>query len=391
MFVLNKKDFKVYFFIVFIVFIALSPFNAEIFIYEFPIYVREIFIFFFFIFSLFFVDFNNFFKVKKVLFAFLALYLYAALTLIFHNYDSILYIIYPLFFSVIIVLLASIYSDLPNYRKFLYILAWVLTGVFSIYALYFPFGDSGYDRLKGPLGNAATIHVLILLVLSIFIGEILYGNKNKFILLLGAILNIFFIIITGSKTAILCLLLFIVLLSFRNFSLKKMLGSIFVLFMGFLGFNLFFLKERIVMEDVARITNLETSLNMLFSNNLNIIFGMGYGKVWPWYMYETSLFKNDLYGIYLVHPTGLTLFHPHSFVLWSFVELGIIGLFLIFYIFITPVFKYTKMKGFDWVLLCGVLSVIPSFLFDSFIIKNWTISMFWILFLFILMSKKLKY
>ncbi|QKQ71176.1 hypothetical protein [Acinetobacter sp. 10FS3-1] len=388
MILIKKNDLKNYIFILFIIFLGLNPYNSEIILFGFPVYIKEFSLILFFIFSIVFFNFNKIFLVNKYLFLFILLYFYAFFTIFFHDYNNIIFVIYPLLVSVVIILIAYIYSDIADYEKFFYYLSWFLTFIFLLYAIYFPFGDSGYNRLKGPLGNAATIHVSILLVISVFVSEIMYGNRVKVLSGIGLFINIFLIILTGSKAALLCLVLFLMLLMMRNFSFKKMIVTVFLGFLGFVAYSLFFLKDRIVLEDFARTSNLETSLAILFSKTSNIIFGTGYGSVWPWYIYETSFSPNDLYGVYLVHSEGITLFHPHSVLLWSFVELGAIGLLIVLYLLISPFFKYFKFEGYKWVLLCGLLSTIPSFLFDSFLMKNWTISIFWMLFYFFLMSKK---
>lgn len=383
-FKLQRSDLVIVIYLLFIMVLGLNPHNQEFVIKGLPIYLKEITIVVFYSLSFILLFLLRRVRIKRIIILPVILFLYAYLTTIFREYDlAFSYIFYPLFLYLVSLLVSYLYFiNIVDYKRFLYLLSLLLVLISLVYAFYFPLGDSGYNRLKGPLGNAASIHVMILLCISVFAANLWSGYGSKNINLIFIVISIFLIILTGSRSALLGLLLFGLIFLIRDITFKKVflfaLLSIATVFI----FNNFFAVERISIEDYSRTENLSTSLKIFSLDWGNIIFGSGYGTVWQWYIQDTT-HRNIVQYSLILNQQGYLLYHPHSLILWALTELGLIGLTIVAYIFL-PIFRnFMRVKdSYIRIIIFGVISTLPSFLFDFFWLKNWSISLIWWLFYF---------
>ena len=307
------------------------------------------------------------------------------------------YILYPILVAWLCLTLSFLYSKVVSFKninveKLITRLAYLLTGIFVLYAIWFSFNFSfSYtERLKGPLGNAATIHLIMLPVLAIHLGNV-FMKKRKFIPISASIITFLTIIMTGSRTALICLVLLIFLLLFERISIKKtIIIGLISIFCYLIILNVVSTDRYQSFEDAARQTNLETSLEISTQSSKTLIFGTGYGTIWPWYYYENSE-VNPLSGSNMINTLhGRALYHPHSLLLGVLTELGLIALIPLLVILLIMVKSFLKSRKTNtWLkkfLLIGLISSLPSFLVDLYLIKNWNVSIVWWLFLFIALS-----
>lgn len=394
MFLISKTKLLINSFILFFVAVGLSVFNTEIKVNGFPIYIKEIMIVSFYIIS-YFIIFCLGKKTKLIQRDYLIvlfLFIYCFFTTFFYDYGvNYIFILYPLLISFLVFNLSfTYYYHIRDYKLFLTNLSKYLVLILCIYAVYFPFGDSGYERLKGPLGNAATIHVIILLIISVFLSNLINRYGSKFNNMFFLFISIFLLIMTGSRAGLVGLVILSILIFFRKLSFKNLFYLVVLIFIGFIFFKNFFLIDRInSFEDITRTQNLNTGLLIFSDSWKNIFFGSGYGTVWQWYIYDTSDNPMNAYGNMILREGGYLLYHPHSVFLWALVELGLVGFFIVSLIFY-PLFKsfFTMKNDYLVVILIGVLSTIPTFLFDYYLFKNWMVSVLWWLFYFYAISEK---
>lgn len=317
------------------------------------------------------------------------------------------FILFPLIMTFLILTVAYLFSRLTLFKtvdwvNMVTILSCFLTLVFVLYAYWFAFEFyttyGVIERLKGPLGGAAVIHLIMFPVLAVHVSNLL-RKKNRKISLVFATLTLICIYLTGSRAAIVCLGAFIFLFVVKRASAKKILITLCltILFVG-IAFATMPSESRYegFLEDSARSSTIEVGIDFWMQNPMTFMFGNGYGTVWPWFIYDTVDSPFPDFGYYNTVYTefGSMLYHPHSLLLAVGVELGVVGLLIILYIakIIVKEFRMSlkETDEFRSHLFIGVVSAIPSFLFDLFIFKNWEVSLIWVFFLFVALSSRNK-
>lgn len=338
---------------------------------------------------------------QKIYVLFSLILLWAFVTTLFKDYVfEYKYVLQPLLSSWLILTLAFVYSKVVcfkniNHNKLLITFSYFLSSVFVLYALWFSF-DFSFEysgRLKGPLGNAATIQIAMLPVLSVHLGN-LFLNKVRTLPLLATIITFLTIILTGSRIALLSLIILIILVVLNDFSGKRLLILCFVSIVSMLFIINYGDIDRFQsFDDSLRKTNFETSLQISTQNASSFILGQGYGTVWPWYFYENGPTNILLFGNMIDHYYGKLLYHAHSLFLAILTELGFIAFFLFVLILIMILKEYVKIRkgqNMEKYLMMGILATIPSLVTDLFLLKNWNVSFVWLLFLFYVFSVQSK-
>lgn len=283
-------------------------------------------------------------------------------------------------------------------KKLITIINIFLSFSFVLYGLIFSFSDptlsiddpTGTNRLRGPLGGAAIIHLPINIMLIFNLSNIFNGYKPKLSLLLAS-LNLICVFLTGSRAGVATSLLIILVLFMFNLNLRRFFKiSLPILFISIIIFITVPHGRLNNFEDAARAQTMETALKISTSDLKTFLFGYGYGKIWSWYSLEYGPNRMNVLFDYIMTPFGPTLYHPHSVFLEILTELGFISL-LFFVLMVITIFIHTlkswRCKNIYKRNLClGVICTLPSFFADLYLFKNWNTSFIWWLFLFITLS-----
>lgn len=108
-----------------------------------------------------------------------------------------------------------------------------------------------------------------------------------------------------------------------------------------------------------------------------MVFGQGVGRIWPWYIYEAA----DVGLMPRVVTTwwGDALPHPHSTVVWALAELGALGVLLVGLLAGTVVRLLTARRWGrpTYLVAAAFVAQLPAWLFDTYLIKNFTLALVW--------------
>lgn len=189
----------------------------------------------------------------------------------------------------------------------------------------------GGDRISGSIGNAATLHLIILPALAVF-----FEFPKRTISWIGIAVCIVGLGLTFSRASLVGLFLIVAyqLIMNRRVSLNQKTGAMVALVLVASAIIIIAdsdLLERImpsvITQDYARSETWETSFEAW---EVNPITGLGYSHMWPWYARQGELIAglrlNRWDGILEFTEYGRTLWNPHSLILYFGVELGFFGL-----------------------------------------------------------------
>lgn len=190
----------------------------------------------------------------------------------------------------------------------------------------------GIERLKGPLFEPSTGHMILLPAAAVLLQDWLdetpgHGLANA----LGLASLAVSIIALGSRFALIVTVLFIVVIALT----AKGGRSRWVALMAIVGVMLaavavfqYASTERLQSLDSERAETYDVSLNIIEQRDPVVsLHGSGYGSIWPWYMLDWELGDRIVRGATTVQSDyGTMLFQPHSVFLMLVVELGAIGL-----------------------------------------------------------------
>lgn len=267
-------------------------------------------------------------------------------------------------------------------------LALFLTFIFFVYGVNNLLGTDttntlGINRLKGYLGGAAVIHIIMLPVIAVHLANIRNKRNPHGISTIALILTVFSVFLTGSRAGVATMILMFLIIALRKLSLKKIIILISSSAIGYLILNSFMDLSRFTnFSDPARSATNENGMSIVFQDLQSFLFGQGFGDVWSWYRAEMLgyiHFGNNF--------DGYTLFHPHSLFLQIFVELGFVSLIPFLFILgviIRKFFSLSKMSStLQIYLLIAIVCTLPSTFTDLYIFRNWESSFIWLTFLFI--------
>jgi O-Antigen ligase len=272
-------------------------------------------------------------------------------------------------------------------RQSIFRFSLVITLSMIIYAVKRQMDPSVSSQLESPLGGAAVVHVALLLTLAAYFACAKSGYRRGPALVLVA-LTIGLIILTGSRAGLASALL---LSSFMVLGMRRpgrsivalvFIGSVFVALLRVLPTDRFS-----SFNDEGRGVNTSTGLHFLTDSVNNLIFGVGSGRVWPWYKYEEGALAFDRVSHFAYTQFGYLLTNPHSVFLGTIVELGLIGFIPMSLMFVAIFREYVRIRhlpGNDFVsiLFLGILCSLPSFLVDYYLYKNFPTTFIWWYFVF---------
>ena len=336
--------------------------------------------------------------------AFLGLLLLAALSLPLANhvasvqYDipsatipvPLVYLASPLASAGLTCLLAVLAVGLARPDQLFRILWWfaVISAAATPIALVWnAIHEDLFGRLETRLGGAAVIHTVFLLGISVCLGAALQGHR-RILSSLAALAHLLWFIASGARAGLVSLGVFLLLMA-----LPPLINSVrrrparlpFIAATTLVALAAFLLTARHVLgnrgADVTGGGRVETwsyGLHQVFSSLPTLVFGTGYGVLWPWFAFETrALPQPGAHGTKQM-PFGLTLSHAHNLYVAVFAELGLIGLGLLLITLGTTCWAWWRARGVvERTMAAGLVSTLPSFFFDTYLIKNFPVSFIW--------------
>ncbi len=237
-------------------------------------------------------------------------------------------------------------------------------------------------RFATGMAGSATIHVALLVVAAAAIGWFLEDRRRWLGLAVGAGAAFAFLA-TGSRAGLVSLVVFGALVLLVGGSGRgkrvRVLGVAALAVIAGVALLVFpELRRMVQFSDPLRATNLASALDGWLSTPINTVFGVGYGQVWPWYAFDTDMVAAP--GARMVtSPFGEVLLSPHSTLLAVATELGLVGLLAAGALVVALVLAVRPRAGRAGVSVLGpaVIACLASFLFDTYLLKNFGVSFWW--------------
>lgn len=253
-------------------------------------------------------------------------------------------------------------------------------------------------RLATALGGSATIHVVFLVATAVLLGFTLtpppatWSHRARFTRLLSwglSFLGFVGVIATGSRAGLLCLIVWVMILGLSRARRAVTIGVIALACLwGVLLLLIPDLRHSLLTEDPLRQANAATAWSWWTQEIGTIIAGNGVGQVWPWVGFDAGLVPVPGDGM-IPTPHGPVLLSPHSTVLAAAAESGLVGLVLLLVVMgLIAARGFTARRDlFTLVLSASTLATSVAFLFDTYLIKEFGISFWWWLAVFIVLTR----
>lgn len=237
-------------------------------------------------------------------------------------------------------------------------------------------------RFATRLGGASTLHVVVLLALGSAL-ESLVRRRHVVISALTAGVHAFLVVATGSRAGLIDLA--VLGLGLLVWGLRPVVHSrrarLTIAGAGVLvavaGVVVTSLWRRGAVVDGARATTWATAWHTFTSSPGRALVGAGYGVIWPWYGQESGLLPGS-YHYQRQTFFGLTLPHAHNTVIQVGAELGLVGLALLLVSLGSVVWACLRaLRGSAWLLGLAVLATLPGLVMDTYLVKNFPVSLLW--------------
>lgn len=253
--------------------------------------------------------------------------------------------------------------------------------------------NSGSIRLATGMGGAAIVHLVLLLCCGLLTGAAVQGLHRRWSIA-GALVAAGCVVLTGSRSGLICLMVLfgLLVLWFAGRVSVKLVGGLVLAGVVALAALLAVVPQArrvFSLGDSLRTANIETGLRVLDESTLHWIFGVGSGRLWPWYAWDARYFGIPWRGI-VKTAKGQALTNPHSVPVGVLVELGLIGAVLVAALVVILLVRLVRMwrashrEGADWrsdaaaeLALVAVGAGFVAFLFDFYLFKNFAVDFWW--------------
>jgi hypothetical protein len=248
----------------------------------------------------------------------------------------------------------------------------------------------GIERLKGPLFESSTGHMILLPAAAVLVQDWLdevpgHGFAN----VAGLAALSLSIVGLGSRFAVIVTGVFILAIAATARGVRGFrIAAVTVLGVALTAGAVFQYAstERLQsFEDTQRSATYTTSLNIVETREpVASLRGSGYGSVWPWYMLDWDWAERIARGRMMVSTDyGATLFQPHSVFLLLVVELGAAGLlfFSKLWLVLGRLVWSAVSRQQNSLAALGVASAALGMFADTILFKNAKISAVWWFFL----------
>ncbi len=244
-----------------------------------------------------------------------------------------------------------------------------------------------YGRWATRLAGAAVLHTALLLGLAICVAAVLV-NYRRVLSALSAAAYVMWIMATGARTGVITLALFLALFllpSIVDMAKRHPNRLPLVISGAAVGTTTFAAVAWHVMEQrgfkltgAGRVETWAYGIAQALESLPTLIFGVGYGVLWPWYAFETkSLPQAGAHGSKQM-PEGITLSHAHNTYVAVFSEQGLIGLTLLLVLAGIVCWAWWRARGvIERAIASGLVATLVGFAFDTYLTKNFPVSFIW--------------
>lgn len=241
------------------------------------------------------------------------------------------------------------------------------------------------NRLATGLGGAAVFHVVMLLCLAVAAGcWLTTRSRTDLVTAAGALACL---LLTGSRAGLVTLALFLGLVVLsgvvqpelaRRLRLPALVGTVVVL--GIL-LALPSTRRMFQLDEVGRRDNLRTAMNVFTAPWNNQWTGIGSGRMWPWYYFETG-HGGHLWKSLIQTGFGRGTSSAHSVYLEVLVELGLVGMVLLVIALGALVWRVVRLQrdgasAVDRLVGLALVASLVAFAFDTYLFKNFGLSLWW--------------
>lgn len=240
-------------------------------------------------------------------------------------------------------------------------------------------------RLATRVGGAAVLHVALLIGLAVALAAWRQGYRPK---VSGAVTGLYalYLLLSQSRAGLIVVGVFVVLVvapplvrGLRTGGVPRRLLALAGLTVAALvGMAVLVLDKRGVdTSGGGRSEAWVLAWEAVSASPFTLVFGTGYGTLWPWYAFEQGQYQGDVRAIKTM-PHGETLAHAHNVYVAVGAELGLVGLLLLAPLLVAVVWAFrsaTTRQG-RW-LAAALVATLPGFFFDTYLIKNFPLSLIW--------------
>ncbi|MDO5066096.1 MAG: O-antigen ligase family protein [Propionibacteriaceae bacterium] len=244
-----------------------------------------------------------------------------------------------------------------------------------------------YGRLATRLGGAAVLHIALLIGVAVCVGAVLQGYR-RLLSCIGALAHLGYLVATGARAGLITVAVFMAIMTATTVittvrsrpQLMPLLAS--GITVGFVGFILLALRVLTARgfdpTGGGRTATWAYGLEQTFSTFPRMVFGMGYGVLWPWYGFEAGILPQAGAHYDKQMPGGLTLAHAHNTYVAVLAELGLVGLIALLAVVAVTLWSLFTAKGpFETTLAAALTATLVGFAFDTLLIKNFPVSLIW--------------
>lgn len=252
--------------------------------------------------------------------------------------------------------------------------------------------DFGVPRLAGPLGLSTLLPAILLPAISYLLLGI-KGVRMGILRALGVGTLAAGIFLGGSRAGVVALASFILILTAKRGGLKRVIATVpLVVLAAVLVFRIAVPTRLMDFSERYRTETYISGLAAWTQNAATLIFGQGYGEMWPWYRDEIWLFKNAARESRWLHfertPFGRMLAIPASTILLILVETGVVGSFLFGLALgsqLLPALRRpANYSGVAPLLAPGLAASLVIFFFDAVLVKAFPLGAIWWAFFFVM-------
>lgn len=245
-------------------------------------------------------------------------------------------------------------------------------------------------RLATRVGGAAVLHVALLIGLAIALAAWRDGRRPRVSLAVAAA-YVGYLVLSGSRAGMISLVAFVVLLAGGHLLRKARARHLPLRAWGLVGLGAVLLGAAVALVfgqrsydplGGGRLETWSTGLGAATASAGTIVFGTGFGTLWPWHAFEQGSFQADA-GPVKAMPHGETLAHAHSLYVAVAAELGVLGLILLAPVLVAVVWSFLSATSpLGRLLGAALVATLAGFAFDTYLIKNFPVSLIWWLTLF---------
>jgi hypothetical protein len=244
-------------------------------------------------------------------------------------------------------------------------------------------------RLRGPLGVSTMLPAVLVIAISCLVIGIRLHPWVAFRVAAACILAMG-ILLGGSRAGVLALAVLAAAVMFRGRSMKSRVAMVAALAVAvFIFAEVETFTRFLVFEDLYREQTYRTGMAFWLQSPGAMVFGIGYGQLWPWYLYEVEV-KMGLSGWrYMMMQSGMGRMAgiPHSTFVPILVEMGVVGLA----IFLTalssqlvPSLGATRVIRLSSIIAPGIVAGLVIMMFDMLLLKGFQLAVVWWAFFFLM-------